>query len=292
MAMTDDEEEFNKKMATQDAELEKLKKEFEQCKANLERMALTPYAFNRLDILLSFDSWQWSDGLLLLVGGDPKGADIDWDGYENYCGVYIDSPKVSNIEFLDCRLPRYDVPYDYSYGDDKNYFRGDKTIEQKIREINILNCRLGELYAHWKNALEPHKERNSPSYYIDWAISKSFKIDWLDWAIENKLYIPSEPTIEVIPQPLIPDTQVNNDDSNGDDTEPTRHNRLYGEIAEITNYKTIGKSAIRKILATYIEKTGSCIKSLNTTSISWVDWQGDNQVTTNDSLGKWLTRQK
>lgn len=102
----------------------------------------------------------------------------------------------------------------------------------------------------------------------------------------------SRPTIKVTPQPLIPGTQVNSDDSNGDDTEPKRHNRLYGEILEIESYKTIGQPAIRKILVTYIGKDGSCIKSLSDDSISWIDWQGNKQVTTNNSLGTWLRRQE
>lgn len=80
------------------------------------------------------------------------------------------------------------------------------------------------------------------------------------------------------------------DVNNGDDTEK-RCTRLYEEIAEIPKYKTIGKTAIRKILATYIDKTGSCIKSLSDDSISWTDWKGDKQITTNGSLGRWLTRQ-
>lgn len=30
-----------------------------------------------------------------------------------------------------------------------------------------------------------------PAYFIEWALSKRFRPDWLDWAIEKKLYIPS-----------------------------------------------------------------------------------------------------
>lgn len=32
----------------------------------------------------------------------------------------------------------------------------------------------------------------SPEYVIDWALSKRFRPDWLDWAIEQKLYTPKE----------------------------------------------------------------------------------------------------
>ncbi len=32
----------------------------------------------------------------------------------------------------------------------------------------------------------------SPSFFIEWALSKRIKPDWFDWAIENKLYIPKQ----------------------------------------------------------------------------------------------------
>ena len=48
-------------------------------------------------------------------------------------------------------------------------------------------------------------DRLAPDFFIDWALSKRFRPDWLDWAIERKLYIPSEPITEVTQQPLIPD---------------------------------------------------------------------------------------
>ena len=115
--------------------------------------------------------------------------------------------------------------------------------------------------------------------------------NWLD---EN------EPLITWrFPEPQSSDTKYESTDkpviaddvNNGDDAKSTRSNRLYSEIAEIENYKNIGKHAIRKILAGYIGKDGSCIKSIEGSSINWIDWQGEKQITTNDSFGKWLSRQ-
>ena len=110
---------------------------------------------------------------------------------------------------------------------------------------------------------------------------------WIEWATNKGYNIPSQfnelkATLSEIAHPQV----------NANNNEPTRRNRVYEEIAEIPNYKTIGKPAIRKILATYIGQEGSCIKSLSNDSISWIDWQGNKQITTNNSLGKWLTRQK
>lgn len=39
---------------------------------------------------------------------------------------------------------------------------------------------------------DPLSLRYSPEYFIDWALSKRFTPDWLDWAIEQKLYTPKE----------------------------------------------------------------------------------------------------
>ena len=35
------------------------------------------------------------------------------------------------------------------------------------------------------------EENLTPKYYIDWALSKRFRPDWLDWAVEKELYIPN-----------------------------------------------------------------------------------------------------
>jgi hypothetical protein len=113
-----------------------------------------------------------------------------------------------------------------------------------------------------------------PIDFIEWCKSKGINTDWLrEITAETEIY-----------------TQA--DVNNGNDVERIRRNRLYGEILEIPNYKTIGQPAIRKILTTYIGKDGSCVKSISSANISWIDSEGNPQVTTYDSLGKWLTRQK
>lgn len=188
----DNEKKFNELMATQDANRAELDKDMAETKERLRKMGLTPYAFSELDEYLKLESWNWKDALLLLAGASPSGADVNWEGYYNYCDVLIKNPEIINVGFIDCRLPEYDVPNDYSYGKDNNYFKGDKTIEEKIYQLRALQSRLGRLNTFWVNALESHKEKNSPNFYVEWARSKSFPIEWLDWAIDEGFYVPKK----------------------------------------------------------------------------------------------------
>jgi hypothetical protein len=192
MSTQEDEKKFNEVIAAQDARRAELCKNMEEAKERLRKMGLTPYALSELDEYLKLESWDWKDALLLLAGASPSGADVNWEGYYNYCDVLIKNPEIINVGFIDCRLPQYDVPNDYSYGEDNNYFKGDKTIEEKIYQLKALQSRLGRLYTFWVNALESHKERNSPNFYIEWARSKSFPIEWLDWAIDERFYVPKK----------------------------------------------------------------------------------------------------
>ena len=156
--------------------------------------------------------------------------------------------------------------------------------------LNRMNDDLVQLRIIWvgcKRDIEA--EDFPPAFFIEWALSKNFIPDWLDWAIRNNLYTSKEtgPTNEKdAPGTNSPHTPDKYDDAG------TRRIRLYAEIAEIPNYKTIGKPAIRKILTTNIGKGGSCITSLGPDAIYWTDCKGDKQSTTYASLGKWLSRQK
>lgn len=49
------------------------------------------------------------------------------------------------------------------------------------------------------------RNSDTPKYFIDWALSKRIIPAWLDWAIENKLYVPTEIDIATIEQVAIID---------------------------------------------------------------------------------------
>jgi hypothetical protein len=151
-----------------------------------------PYSISALNKYLGLETWVFKDGLLLLTGINPIGAEVEWNGYENYNGVWIDQPVIRNADFLDPNLPDYTTPTDFSYMEDKNHFKGDKDIEEKISLLKRLGDKLQYLLSNWESALTPHEDRNTPSYYIEWALSKGLEIPWLAYAIEYCAYKPKQ----------------------------------------------------------------------------------------------------
>ena len=134
---------------------------------------------------------------------------------------------------------------------------------------------------------------NEDDYFLDCIVTIDELVKYAKhYSIEVHIGIDED----VVSGEAVSDTQTShsitqNVVKNYYDVKTKRLNRLYEEISEITDYLTIGKHAIRKILMGYINKNGSCIKALNQDSIIWIDSQGNKQITTTDSLAKWLSRQ-
>ena len=234
-------------------------------------------------------------------------ADQVWDGQDwddsrlkdyliyDYWTPHVGLCTLSGFDYRCCNNGNNNAPAQFQFASSlspsafMSYKNENIAAEEEL--LMRMNDDIDRLRDFWENCGKNIEGASyAPADFIEWAFSINFYPDWLDWAIKNNLYASKKTGLTSGKD--APGTNSPQDPGKGDDTETTRRNRLYEEISEITNYKTIGKSAIRKILETYIGKTGSCIKTLNPTSISWIDWQGDNQVTTNDNLGKWLTRQK
>jgi hypothetical protein len=51
----------------------------------------------------------------------------------------------------------------------------------------------------WESTSYGSNELNTPSFFINWALSKKFEPDWLEWAISKNFYTPEvkQPQIEV-----------------------------------------------------------------------------------------------
>ena len=69
------------------------------------------------------------------------------------------------------------------YKDEMRFHEAEKRIYYKKKE------NLRRLHNFWHSD-GLYEDSQTPKYYIDWALSKRFRPDWLDWAIENKLYVP------------------------------------------------------------------------------------------------------
>ena len=61
---------------------------------------------------LELDTWNIKDGLLILAGISPAGADIKWDGYKNYLNVIIDTPTIINAHIFGEETEFYNIPFD------------------------------------------------------------------------------------------------------------------------------------------------------------------------------------
>lgn len=126
--------------------LKELNKELEAAQERIKFNKLHPYDFSHLSHYLSFEKWFWQDALLILSGADITGADVNWDGYENYAGVHIDLPSINNVSFLKTSLPDYDLPID------SNIEGWEDQIAEKKLQINTLTHKLRHLYEHRKNS--------------------------------------------------------------------------------------------------------------------------------------------
>ena len=72
----------------------------------------------------------------------------------------------------------------------ENDFNEDIDYEKMSPEGKI---NFKRLEAFWKNTDNYRRENGRPQQYIDWALSKGIRPLWLDWAIEQKIYIPKIP---------------------------------------------------------------------------------------------------
>ncbi len=72
----------------------------------------------------------------------------------------------------------------------------NKTNKKIIpQESEMYLTRYAQLYDLWTHSNHPELDRKfPPAYFIDWALSKGFRPDWLDWAIERGLFTPKQET--------------------------------------------------------------------------------------------------
>lgn len=73
-------------------------------------------------------------------------------------------------------------------------------------ELTLIEMRLNvdRLRKFWL-AGDNDAERYSPSFFIEWSLSKHFRPEWLDWAIERGLYMPKQKTVTDKPLQSLPD---------------------------------------------------------------------------------------
>lgn len=116
------------------------------------------------DEIFDLDSWHFDEAINYLVGIYSIYAYGNESGYPS-----LDS--ITTLEGLDYECSTGSLPF----------FRELSRRFDKVKKLWISGS---------------HKERNSISYYIDWALSKKIDIHWLDYAIQKGFYSP-EPEKEL-----------------------------------------------------------------------------------------------
>ena len=78
----------------------------------------------------------------------------------------------------------------FSNEDEEIYKDELRLYKEEERDYYKKKENLRRLQNFWHSD-EFDEENLTPKYYIDWALSKRFRPDWLDWAVEKELYIPN-----------------------------------------------------------------------------------------------------
>jgi len=138
-----------------------------------------------LENYLELDTWNINDGLLILAGISPVGADINWDGYKNYLNVIIDTPTIINAHIFGEETEFYNIPFDVYEGHD--WTKEDlETIKAKMEILNEAENRLKRIKRLWDNS-QNTDERYPIEYFISWAQEKNITIPWFDLALDKEM---------------------------------------------------------------------------------------------------------
>lgn len=78
---------------------------------------------------------------------------------------------------------------------DDQRFRDELSNQQQKEFIRQILKKYKRVTMPWVGSGREHDYKHTPVYFIEWALSKRFRPDWLDWAIERGLYIPKQESV-------------------------------------------------------------------------------------------------
>lgn len=160
------------------------------------------------------DELKASDEMCLLFCAGDLNPQQDWDG--SMLGAYL----LRDYWSLDGGL-RILSGFDYSASLGSAVYQtlDPCTLQghhgkdaDKVEElVNRMSDDLDRLHIIWAGCRRDiEAEDYPPAFFIEWAISKDLQPDWLDWAIERKLYIPKQKA-DKAPQAGAPVTEMEAD---------------------------------------------------------------------------------
>ena len=80
----------------------------------------------------------------------------------------------------------------------------DGMTKKECRDYSFLTA-LWDARPESRSVPDFYNDPHTPAYYIDWALSKRIRPVWLDWAIEQQLYIPKREAAKTAPSEISPE---------------------------------------------------------------------------------------
>lgn len=190
-----------------------------------------PIDFSELPRLLDLETWLPQDAMLILAGVDPSATLMKWS-YENFMGAQIHKPVISHAHWFTSTSDLYDYPTEkdaeFSPSGLKRMIKEVEQTSLSTTEVQSLVVHLRELLAdvekwqqdetskfkrtmldlraemvgilktRWDSGDHDATLRRSPTFFVQWAESRGFEIEWASWARESG-YIDTAPPITAPP---------------------------------------------------------------------------------------------
>lgn len=130
---------------------------------------------SKLADFLLFDYWHKESAIWVLAGFNYP--HIESYDIENYV---INVDQFSNPKWEELLNPNA-----YEHASDTEKSADFKRLQDNFNRLHVF---LQKSQKGFDQDEEESDKFYSPAYFIEWAVSKKMRPDWLDWAIEKKLY--------------------------------------------------------------------------------------------------------
>lgn len=185
----------------------------------------TPIFYSSLPLLLEQETWEPLDAMLILASIDPCAAIMEWS-YTNFMGAKIDDPEIRHANWFTSTSDLYDYPivddFEYSLAELKQLIQKAKArgsseeereeLHQRLAEVEkwaqdetsnfkseILKLRaemVGTLKRRWDSCDHDPSQRRTPAFFVRWAESREFDVEWAAWAREHEFLERDAPATE------------------------------------------------------------------------------------------------
>jgi hypothetical protein len=184
-----------------------------------------PIFYSNLPLLLEQETWAPLDAMLILSSVDPSEAIMEWSS-KNFMGAEINSPNIKHANWFTSTSDLYDYPivddFEYSSSELKQLireaeardsseeereelhlelarvekWRQDETSRFKSEMLNLRAEMVGTLKKRWDSCDHDPSQRRTPAFFVRWAESRGFDVEWAAWAREHEFLERDAPATE------------------------------------------------------------------------------------------------